>query len=64
MVLRGFCETQNKKYAIEIKAIPCATLEDDSPKYEYGKIECEYASYGGVCDSKNCSILKQHGIKR
>lgn len=62
--LRGFCSVQGKEYSIMIHKISSKTLEDDKPKFEYGRIYCNHASFGGNCDGKNCSILEQNGITR
>lgn len=62
--IRGFCETQNRNTSILISRIPATTEEDKEPQYLYGTIDCPYINYGGNCDAKNCSIVKQNGIKR
>ncbi len=63
-ILKGVCSAQGEEFSISIQEIPCETLEDDKPKFKYGTICCDYIKFGGKCDSKNCSILKEHGIKR
>lgn len=63
MVLNGYCDVQKCNCTISLKVIPAPTYENPN-EVAYGTIFCEYASYGGDCDSKNCSILKQHNIKR
>ena len=59
MVFRGFCDKQNKNYSVYVEQIPVSTLEDSVNKYEYGRMNCEYAGLTGCCRNPNqCSILK------
>lgn len=64
MVLKGFCEVQNKEYEIDVTVIS-ANAKEDIVKNNYilGRTTCMYAGFNG-CDLKECSILKQHNIKR
>ena len=63
MLLTGFCNVQNKEYEIDVQTIPTTAMEDNSCSFIAGRITCMYAAYG-KCDGSECSILKQHNIKR
>lgn len=64
MVLKGFCEVQNKEYEIDVTVIPANAMEDtERNNYIVGRTTCMYAGFNG-CDAKECSILRQHNIKR
>lgn len=59
MVYRGFCDKQNKDYSVEFRKISSSSLEDATPKFENGRLECDYAGLTGCCHSpKQCSILQ------
>jgi hypothetical protein len=60
MILKGFCKSQNKEYAIDVDAIN-AKCHDDNGKdtFIFGRINCEYASNTMDCDGK-CTILDEY----
>ncbi len=62
MLLKGYCTVQECQFSIDVEKIPCPTF--DNPKaFIYGRINCQYASYGGNCSGK-CSILEEYGIEQ
>lgn len=59
MIYTGFCDKQNKNYSVEFRQISVSSLEDVSPKFENGRLDCKYAGFTGCCnDPKQCSILQ------
>ena len=65
MVLNGYCDIQEKTVTISVSTIPISSLEDrGNNKCVVGRIYCDYASHGGDCDGRNCSILKQYNLSR
>lgn len=64
VTLRGYCDIQKKETTVKIDKISSSSLGDIDNNYIYGRMECDYISYGGQCDSRNCPILKDNGIKR
>lgn len=66
VTLKGYCDIQEKEATVKIDRLPSSALEDTDTdsNYLYGRMECDYISNGGQCDGRNCSILKNNGIKR
>lgn len=59
MVYRGFCDKQSKNYSVEFRQISTSSLEDSKPKFENGRLKCDYAGFTGCCTNpKQCSILQ------
>ncbi len=59
MLYLGFCEKQNKKYAVNLHGISVSALEDYSKQFANGRLECPYASLTGCCTRPDqCSVLK------
>ncbi len=62
MILCGYCKVQGCQYNISVTEIPAPTLENPKSVI-YGRINCDYVSFGGKCDGK-CSILEQNKISQ
>lgn len=52
----GYCPVQNKEFSISIEYIDTSNLYEKS--YSKGIATCDFASYGGDCDSSKCPIIK------
>jgi hypothetical protein len=64
MILRGFCEVQQKDYTIDVDLINENCLEDTvRDKYNFGRVHCDFASMSGKCKGE-CSIKKHYENKR
>lgn len=58
MIYHGYCDKQGEDYSVEFRSVNPSTLEDESIKFDNGRLVCKYAGITGCCRSpKQCSIL-------
>ncbi len=61
MIYSGFCEKQGKYYSINFTQINASSLEDKSPEFINGRLDCIYAGMTGCCTHPSqCSIINQN----
>lgn len=62
MILTGYCAVQKQECTISVEELNAGNLQNPN-KTLYGRITCPHVKSGDECNI-DCTILKQHGIKK